>query len=425
MNQIFIKSKVKHIAKVYSGATPKTENPEFWNGDVLWITPNDLSKLKGAFFTNTERKITTLGLNSCSAHLLPKGTLVMSSRAPIGYLAIAMDSFATNQGCKSLVFDNKNDSLFFYYNFHWHIDKLKQLGEGTTFAEISKSYLEEFEITYPPSLPEQTRIAQILSQADEAIAHTEALIAKYQRIKTGLMQDLLTRGIDPQGQIRSEATHPFKDSPLGRIPVEWEVMTLGEVYRSIKSGSTPLRENKSYFEDGHFCWVKTLDMNEDYLYDTQEKITKKALSETSCTLFPKNTVLVAMYGGWEQIGRTSILGETAATNQAITALYNPALNLLPELTQYCLQYFRYKWKVCAVSTRKDPNISKNDIQNFCIVFPKSEDEQLKIVSVLNSNKQKIKDLQSHLTKLQSMKRGLMQDLLSGRVRVGTPQTNEP
>jgi len=204
---------------------------------------------------------------------------------------------------------------------------------------------------------------------------------------------------------------------LGRIPVEWECKRLGEIYTDLKSGSTPLRKNKAYFENGTFLWVKTLDLNEDDIFDTQEKITKRAIEESSCNLFPVNSVLIAMYGGWEQIGRTAVLKKEATTNQAITALFNPRVDIVAEYIQFFLQHFRYKWKSYAVSTRKDPNITKTDIQNYLIAFPKEDAEQQSIVKAIKNSKRTISNYNDYLTKLQSLKAGLMQDLLSGKVRV--------
>ncbi len=133
---------------------------------------------------------------------------------------------AQTQGCKSFNLNPEYDSEFVYYNLKYNINKIKNLGEETTFAEISKTALSKIQISFLENKQEQTQIATILSTIDRAIEQTEALIAKQQRIKTGLMQDLLTKGIDENGNIRSEETHEFKDSPLGRIPVEWEVKRL-------------------------------------------------------------------------------------------------------------------------------------------------------------------------------------------------------
>jgi len=258
--------------------------------------------------------------------------------------------------------DKALDELFLFYVLN-NFNSKKQIENfkvGTTgITAIKESSIQEIEFYCPEDIAEQRRIASILSNLDKAIIANEQLIAKYQRIKTGLLQDLLTNGIDKNGILRSEKTHKYKDSPLGRIPVEWDYKRLGETYTDMKSGSTPLRKNKAYFEDGTYLWVKTLDLNEDEIHNTQEKITKTAIEESSCSLFPVDSVLVAMYGGWEQIGRTAILKKEATTNQAITALFNPKIELSSEYTQFFLQHFRYKWKSYAVSTRKDPNITKN------------------------------------------------------------------
>jgi type I restriction enzyme S subunit len=200
-------------------STPSTSVQSFWGGDIVWITPYDLSRLRTPYLRESSKRITEKGLSGCSAHLLSAGNVVMSSRAPIGYVALPTVPFCTNQGCKSIDLKNVFHPEFVYYNILFNIDKVKRLGEGTTFAEISKSALSGVELPFPINLAEQTKIAEILSTVDRAIEQTEALIAKQQRIKTGLMQDLLTRGIDEPGNLRSESTHEFKDSPLGRLPV--------------------------------------------------------------------------------------------------------------------------------------------------------------------------------------------------------------
>lgn len=296
-------------------------------------------------------------------------------------------------------------------------DQKNLLAEGSTQEAVNNSKIKTIKIGFPKDVTEQTQIATILSTLDRAIASTEQLISKHQRIKTGLLHDLLTRGIDEHGNLRSEKTHQFKDSKLGRIPVEWECKRLGEIYTDLKSGSTPLRKNKAYFENGTFLWVKTLDLNEDDIFDTQEKITKRAIEESSCSLFPINSVLIAMYGGWEQIGRTAVLKKEATTNQAITALFNPRIEIVAEYIQFFLQHYRFKWKSFAVSTRKDPNITKTDIQNYLIAFPKEDSEQQSIVKAIKNSKRTISNYNDYLSKLQSLKTGLMQDLLSGKVRV--------
>jgi type I restriction enzyme S subunit len=243
---------------LFSGSTPKTGISAYWDGSVTWVTPNDLSRLRSPYLFETAKTLTEKGLKSCSAQLLPSRSIVMSSRAPIGYVAIPETDFCTNQGCKSIKLKKGYDPEFAYYSILHNIDAIKNLGEGTTFAEISKTALASIALPFPRSKPEQTKIAEILSTVDRAIEQTEALIAKQQRIKTGLMQDLLTRGIDEHGNLRSEVTHEFKDSPLGRIPVEWEVENVSS--RVLVRGGKRLPAGHAYAEgDTGFRYLRTMD----------------------------------------------------------------------------------------------------------------------------------------------------------------------
>jgi type I restriction enzyme S subunit len=408
--------KLGDITQIIGGTTPSTSQPTYWDGEITWITPADLGKKSGVTIDNSERKISQKGLDSCALQILPAHTVIMSCRAPIGHLAIVTVDFCTNQGCKALLASKKIVPGYLYYILLQSVPKIKALGAGATFAEISKSELEKFEILLP-SVGTQTRIATILTNLDQLITTTEALLAKQQRLRTGLLHDLLTRGLDQHGQLRSEETHEFKDSPLGRIPVDWEVVSLGEKF-TIKSGSTPLRsQQERYFSNGNIPWVKTLDLNETAIYSTQENITDIGLAESSCQIYPVDTVLIAMYGGWEQIGRTAILKIQSATNQAISALI-PRDDIEMEYVLICLQQSRILWKKVAVSTRKDPNITKNDVESFQIKMPNSMDEQRAIVHLARVSKEHSNNQKQRLTKLRRLKTGLMQDLLTGRVPVG-------
>lgn len=265
----------------------------------------------------------------------------------------------------------------------------------------------------------QLIIADVLDTLDTAIHETEAIIAKLKAVKQGLLHDLLTRGIDANGELRppqTEAPHLYKPSPLGLVPKAWEVKTVSEV-ADIRSGATPSREQANrYFAARGIPWVKTLDLNEDFIIDTHECITTTALRETSCSLLPEGTVLVAMYGGWEQIGRTALLAVPAATNQAISALLFRSSSFVPEFILRALQHGRPRWHRVAASTRKDPNITKADVLAFEIPLP-APDEQAEIVRRLRTCGDRLESEGSMLAKLRHQKAGLMDDLLTGRVRV--------
>lgn len=202
----------------------------------------------------------------------------------------------------------------------------------------------------------------------------------------------------------------YKMTELGPIPEEWEVKEIKQLY-TILTGATPLRKkHNEYFLNGDIPWVKTLDLNDRYVYSTDEKITDLAIRETSCKLQDINTVLIAMYGGFNQIGRTGILKIKGATNQAICSL-PPIEEMCSEYLNYYLIANRAKWKGFAASSRKDPNITKSDVENFKILVPKLS-EQYKIADIISSVDEQIENTDNLIEKTNELKKGLMQRLLT-------------
>ena len=140
---------IDDIAEIYNGATPSTMNELNYGGDIVWITPKDLSDQKQKFVYQGERNISQVGYDSCSTHLLPSNTILMSSRAPIGLLAIAKTELCTNQGFKSFVPKSGNTAIYLYYYLQYHIRQIEQLGTGTTFKEVSREDILKFPILKP------------------------------------------------------------------------------------------------------------------------------------------------------------------------------------------------------------------------------------------------------------------------------------
>lgn len=267
-----------------------------------------------------------------------------------------------------------------------------------------------FRINLPP-LYEQRRIAEILSSIDDAIASTQAVVGQTYTVKQSLLQHLLTKGIDHTS---------FKQTEIGEIPETWKVYSLGEI-ATIKAGATPPRKDSDrYFVGGSIPWVKTGDLTNGSIFSTEECVTQAAIAETSCRIHPPETVLIAMYGGFQQIGRTGILRIEAATNQAISAL---ALNhqlVLPEFILHSLNAFKPRWKDIAASSRKDPNIKKDDIISFPVPVP-SKEEQERIIKIANALEVSASVEASMLRRLENIKEALLSDLLAGRKRVETAE----
>lgn len=200
------------------------------------------------------------------------------------------------------------------------------------------------------------------------------------------------------------------------VPSGWSVSKLKNIAK-IKSGSTPLRSKGGrYFTNVGIPWVKTLDLNNSEIIATKEQITDLALEETSCSIFPVNTVLVAMYGGFNQIGRTGLLTKPSAMNQALSGLVIDVRKAFPK---YVLNYLNgnvHLWKKFAASSRKDPNITREDVCSFPILLPPLL-EQKKIAAILSTWDQAIRTTEQLLANSQQQKKALMQQLLTGKKRL--------
>ena len=236
--------KLKTISSVINGSTPDSSIPKYWDGSIVWITPSDLGKLNGIYISDSERKITIQGLNSCGTKICPKKSIILSTRAPIGNAAITKIPSSINQGCKTIVPDLKTvDSAFIYYLFYITKDYLNACGKGTTFKELSSNDLKSYQVVIP-LLEEQNRIADFLDRTttdiDQAIAKKQRLIELLNEQKSILINRAVTKGLNPNV--------PMRDSGIewiGEIPEHWEVKRL-KFISSIKYGlGQPPREKEN------------------------------------------------------------------------------------------------------------------------------------------------------------------------------------
>ena len=167
--------KLSEIGQVIGGATPSTKVASNYDGDIAWITPKDLSLLSGRYIYKGERSITEAGYKSCSCQMLPAGSILFSSRAPIGYIAIAGNELCTNQGFKSVVPNTEIvNSHFLYYLLSYEKNRIAEMGSGTTFMEISGNVMKNIEVKLP-HLSIQNKIAEILTSLDEKIENNQRI----------------------------------------------------------------------------------------------------------------------------------------------------------------------------------------------------------------------------------------------------------
>ena len=160
---------LSELGDIVGGATPSTKDESNYGGNIAWITPKDLSTLNGRFIAHGERSITERGLNSCSAQMMPANTVLFSSRAPIGYVAISKNPVCTNQGFKSLVPNSDNDPMFLYYLLKYNRNAIEAMGSGTTFKEVSGTTMRNIRVRVPVNRAEQEQIASVLSVLDDKI----------------------------------------------------------------------------------------------------------------------------------------------------------------------------------------------------------------------------------------------------------------
>lgn len=200
---------LKKLFSIVGGSTPKSDIEAFWEGEISWITPSDLSNLTSMYIDDSGRKITREGLESCGTTLVPPQTIILSTRAPIGSLAIAKKTCCTNQGCKSLVPKIMKETKFFGYLLGIATEELNIRGKGTTFLELSGEELSNFEVP-APSLAEQTAIVAYLdretTKIDTLIAESDRAIGLLQERRASLISAAVTGKIDVRHLISREAS---------------------------------------------------------------------------------------------------------------------------------------------------------------------------------------------------------------------------
>lgn len=295
---------------------------------------------------------------------------------------------------------------------------LRSLNEATGVPSLAREVLYRLPVLTPPP-PEQSKIAEVLSTVDRAIAQTEALIAKQQRIKTGLMQDLLTRGIDEYGQLRSEATHAFKDSPLGRIPVEWKLVKLGDV-ANISFGITL---GKSY--DGpdtvELPYLRVANVQDGFLDLTEIKTIRIPAAHVEKYRLQTGDVLMNEGGDFDKLGRGTVWRAEVplCLHQNHVFKVRPAKDLLlPDFLAYVSSSSIGKAYFVLASKQSTnlASINSTQLKAFDIPLPDYA-EQLRLHEVVSRADESIKAYQARLAKLRLIKTALMQDLLTGKVRV--------
>ena len=380
-------TQISSLGKVITGSTPPRNNRDLWKGNFSWISAQDF---KGKYIMDSTEKISEEGKSFC--RILPVNSVLVTCIASIGLNAISKISCATNQQINAIICDQDNSPEFVYYQICNNNGKLLELAGQTAVPIINKGQFENVKIASPKSLSEQRRIATALSNVDALIAAVEKKIEKKKLIKQGAMQQLLT------GKKR-----------LNGYKGEWVEKKISELGQVV-TGSTPPRNNRDLW-NGDFCWVSAQDFKGKYIDKTVERIS--AEGKHYCRFLPSNSILVTCIAS---IGLNAISKVPCATNQQINSIICNLDKYEPEFIYYQICNKDKELKSLAAQTAV-PIISKGQFENFTLNIPSDPSEQRAIASILSNMDSEITALERKRDKLKELKQGMMQQLLTGKIRL--------
>jgi type I restriction enzyme S subunit len=395
------------LGQVVGGGTPPSETLSYWGGSVMWATPAEITKLKSRYISKTLRTITKEGLQNSSAKLHPKGTILLTSRASIGYPAINSVPMATNQGFQSLRPNEKLDVEYGYQLILNNRNGLERLSAGSTFLEISSKEINKYKLPIPP-LPEQKKIASILTSVDEVIENTQKQIDKLQDLKKATMNELLTKGIGHT---------EFKDSELERIPKSWEVVKFDEITKSITCGVAATPDYVEAEEGVPFLSAQNVQKGSVVLKTFKHISPEFHLQLTKNTKPELGDILYSRVGAG--------YGEAAVVNfnwEFSVYVSLTLIKLKPSCNNHFYQYFlnsrlgKDQAKAGVFAGGGVPNLNVGVVKEFVVLVPPI-DEQNEIALTILSIDKSISFQRNKLSQTQSLKKSLMQDLLTGKVRV--------
>lgn len=412
----WVESPLAELANIVSGGTPSRDVPAYWGGEIPWVTPTDITACRTNYLEQTEDTISKQGLFGSSAKLLPAGAILLTSRASIGLSKIARIPVTTNQGFKSLVPKQGIDGTFLFYQTQRLRGAFERFAAGSTFLEINKKDTERILLPHPTGAVEQKKIATILTGIDTTIEETEALIAKYQQIKAGLMHDLFTRGVLPNGQLRpprEQAPELYQETAIGWIPKEWQYELLDKLALR-GSGHTPNKNFPEYWNGG-IKWVSLADshcLDQLYISDTELQISHKGIQNSSAVLHPAGIVVLSRDAG---VGKSAITTEPMAVSQHFIC-WKCDQEMDNHFLYYWLQFNKRTFENIAMGSTI-LTIGLPYFKKMKIACPIELEEQRNIAAKIKASDARIFSLQDELSKLKQQKQGLMHDLLTGKVLV--------
>ena len=388
----WVERKISDIGTVVGGATPSTKKPEnYEDGEIAWITPKDLSTFSGRYIERGERNITEIGLKSCSTQLLPPNTVLFSSRAPIGYVAIAANEVCTNQGFKSVIPNENTDPLFLFYLLKYNRDKIEGMGSGTTFKEVSGNTMKNIVVNVPTDKKVQEKIAAILGSIDDKIEENEQINNNLEQQAEALFHSLFIENANPT----------WKDGVLSDLG-------------TVVAGGTPSKTKPEYYSEQGIAWItpKDLSLNKSKFISRGEiNISELGFSKSSATKMPTGTVL---FSSRAPIGYIAIAANEVTTNQGFKSVV-PNENVGTAFIYYLLKFLLPTIEgMASGSTFKE--ISGTGMKSVPVVIPDNEAIE-KFNAFCTPIFQQQEVLEAENSRLADIRDALLPKLMSGELDV--------
>ena len=415
------RKEVRHLGAIVGGGTPSRDVPSFWRGSIPWVTPGEVSGNATKFLLDTNDHISPSGLAGSGANLLPAKALMVTTRATLGARVINAVPMATNQGFKSIVFKGAEDSDFYFHLFEKVKSELVRRASGTTFLEISGAEFGSIEVP-SPDRREKVRITEVLDTLDTATRETEAIIAKLKAVKKGLLHDLLTRGIDTNGELRptqAEAPHLYKESTLGWIPIEWDVDLVANLTTSSVIGPFGSDLVASDYRESGVPVIFVRDVKPDSLtWKSDVYVSKRKAQALAAHEVLAGDVVATKMGLPPCV---AAVYPNTMPNGVVTA---DIVRLRPNLSRVLSSWMSAFVNSPAVAKQVEqitagvtrPKVTLRDVRNLRLAIPPLEEQRL-LLDRAEAMESHISLEAAALQKFSAEKSGLMDDLLTGRVRV--------
>ena len=391
----WIECTLDKLGEIVGGATPSTKCEDYYGGSIPWITPKDLSSFKGRYITSGERNITEKGLASCSAQMMPKDAVLFTSRAPIGYVAIASQSVCTNQGFKSIVVNEKADPLFVYYLLKYNKDAIEAMGSGTTFKEVSGKTMRAVKVRIPLDVSYQKRIAAVLDSLDTKIENNERINDNLEQQAMALYRQMFVENNnDARRECRADECF------------------------DISIGKTPPRKEAQWFsmKPTDCIWVSISDMGRCgmYIADSSEYLTHESVDKFNIKVVPDNTVLLSFK---LTVGRVAITDGAMVTNEAIAHFKTDK----PEINEYLYCYLKdFNYQTMGSTSSIATAVNSKIIKAMPFVVP-TDAELVSFHSATAPMFEMIKTRQRENTRLAELRDSLLPKLMSGEIDVSAVQ----